>query len=578
MDLRQISTLSDLVVKTIKPPSLARTVNGQQPCHRLSGLIDSGILSGGHFQRAWDHLGTIAGKNGLLSLPAHSAGFVKEMDGNFQLFDGKLQHQLTQLLDATRCAQVTDAMTELPANFEVRRAWDAANACPIVLKGPALFTTTVPTRCRLPGTDGKRINPTVYRQIMSEHLGAPSKIVEHMVGKKIWTTTGQPYKAYGPDGPSPAFQVQKPMVVPRASQATVDSYGHSLAAAVGAGVPQSYTNQWHNPLTTVITKLNNHFSSSTFSQGPLGLFGNVPRVISNGAPDPKTKPWNSTRFTAPKVYVPDIISHGGGTIRTFDIKTRTNCASNFSRLGDHPGASMQRPYYPLGGPSDSTSVGTWQTEQDYQSLRLYHKRMDAFDIQHRHKDTHLFRKRLDELHLSIISVGPNGSFSKIMPDLVKGWSVDYAKRKTNYEDDVSPAIFGKYKAKCRDECYTALHYMTMAGLAAHVFQRAEVLVGTTGDDVKRRFETKNKKTTKVSNGSAAAAASADDAEDENGNGVFPSVSDPENSSQFSSGSVSVLVEDSENEMDEDVGGPAVDFSSSVPVTSSVGYSPCTSSS
>ena len=87
-----------------------------------------------------------------------------------------------------------------------------------------------------------------------------------------------------------------------------------------------------------------------------------------------------------------------------------------------------------------------------------------------------------------------------------------------------------------------------------------------------------KQATKVSNGSAAAAASADDAGDENGNGVFPSVSDPENSSQFSSGSVSVLVEDSENEMDEDVGGPAVDFSSSVPVTSSVGYSPCTSSS
>ena len=122
------------------------------------------------------------------------------------------------------------------------------------------------------------------------------------------------------------------------------------------------------------------------------------------------------------------------------------------------------------------------------------------DKKHRHEHTKLFQKRLAELNLTILSCGPNGSFSLDMANLVEEWATQYARKKTSSRIDPKPEIVGLLKVECRQECYRSLHFAGLAGAADHLFQRARIHIGDSGNAVKQRFESyKSNKLQKASN-------------------------------------------------------------------------------
>lgn len=76
----------------------------------------------------------------------------------------------------------------------------------------------------------------------------------------------------------------------------------------------------------------------------------------------------------------------------------------------------------------------------------------------------------------------------------------YAKKKTNSRVDRKPEVVGLLKAECGQECYRSLHFAGLAGAADHLFQRARIHIGDSGNAVKKRFESyKSNKFQKTSN-------------------------------------------------------------------------------
>jgi hypothetical protein len=99
-----------------------------------------------------------------------------------------------------------------------------------------------------------------------------------------------------------------------------------------------------------------------------------------------------------------------------------------------------------------------------------------------------FETRHDELgNTKIISVGPHGTFTPLLVNMIEIWGDTHAEKLTTMPlDEIPSRVLGKIKNQVRRDCYSRIAFAAARGEALEIFNRI-AFVATSGSVVKNRY-------------------------------------------------------------------------------------------
>jgi hypothetical protein len=492
-DVMLDSCLSLETTKLICPKSLAPLQVGGQMPDWLQPFLSSGLPAGSAFRDAWTRMQEQTNSTGLTSAPAESAGFEGNIADGFELFSGKMQKRFGEdrrLIDLERIKVIIHAF---PRYSEARRAFDATLDCPIARGDYTLMRQPLH-----PSTRSRAKLPLdMLRHMMARKLGLPSPMLAELVGLGIFdsegrqmrvSTTGLPRYV-----PPPDKEFDAKCDVPADKITRCCKYGHVLASETGvAGMPNGKID-YHNAILREIITCSNKYSGINGICNPSTLFNAVPL-----GPNASDADKDNTEMGG----IQDGIIFSAGKQFLFDMKTvRFNKSSDSTRHPSVIPAKWRAKKVEARLEEVAARCGKWrrlgwQARYDVTWFELYIKKFKDMDVAQGHVTKAQqksgiqgpYEKRHAELgHTTIISVGPHGSFTPILPAIIEEWGNTFAVKKTALPlEDIPSGLLGRIKSGVRKDCYSRIAFAAARGEAMEIFRRLP-FVAVVGSVVKQRY-------------------------------------------------------------------------------------------